>query len=268
MAGKPEHGTVRLEAYQQGGNIYIEVADDGKGLDPDRIAAKAIQNGLLSADQHATDEEVLALIFRPGLSTAEKVTSVSGRGVGMDVVKRNVESLGGSISIRSEAGVGTCFTIKLPLTLAIMDGQSLRVGEQVYILPLVAIVESIRPTRSSVARVFGRGETLTVRGQVLPVIRLHQLFGVEPRTTELTDALAVIVEHDRQLAALAVDELLGQQQIVIKSLEANFQKIEGVAGATILGDGRVALILDVPGLVALARGGAAREATGSAVTVA
>jgi two-component system, chemotaxis family, sensor kinase CheA len=255
MAGKPEHGTVRLEAYQRGGNIYIEVADDGKGLDRDRIAAKAIQNGLLAADQHPTDEEVLALIFRPGLSTAEKVTNVSGRGVGMDVVKRNVEALGGSIAIRSEPGAGTCFTIKLPLTLAIMDGQSLRVGEQVYILPLVTIVESIRPTRSAVARVFGRGETLTVRGQVLPVIRLHELFGVEPRTTELTEALAVIVEHDRQLAALAVDDLLGQQQVVIKSLEANFHKLEGVAGATILGDGRVALILDVPGLVALARNG-------------
>ncbi len=259
-AGKPETGRVRLEAYQQGGNIYIEVADDGKGLDRDRIVAKAVQNGLVAADQALNDEEALALIFRPGLSTAEKVTEVSGRGVGMDVVRRNVEALGGSISIRSEFGKGACFTIKLPLTLAIMDGQSLRVGGQVYILPLVAIVESIRPVASAVRRVFDQGETVTVRGQVLPVIRLHEVFDVEPRTTRLTEALVVIVEHERRLAALMVDELLGQQQVVIKSLENNFQKIEGVAGATILGDGRVALILDVPGLVALARAGSGAAA--------
>jgi two-component system chemotaxis sensor kinase CheA len=253
MAGKPEHGTVRLEAYQQGGNIYIEVSDDGNGLDRERIVAKAIQNGLVRPDQPLADEEALGLIFRPGLSTAEKVTSVSGRGVGMDVVKRNVEALSGSISIRTEMGKGTCFTIKLPLTLAIMDGQSLRVGDQVYILPLVAIVESVRPTPSAVASVFAQGETVTVRGQVLPVIRLHELFGVEPRSRHLTEALTVIVEHEGRLAALMVDDLLGQQQVVIKSLESNFRKVEGVAGATILGDGRVALILDVPGLVALAR---------------
>ena len=254
-AGKPEAGRVRLEAYQQGGSIYIEVADDGKGLDRDRIVAKAVENGLVAADQTLSDEEALGLIFRPGLSTAERVTEVSGRGVGMDVVRRNVEALGGSISIRSELGKGACFTIKLPLTLAIMDGQSLRVGEQVYILPLVSIVESIRPVASAVRSVFDQGETVTVRGHVLPVIRLHELFDVEPRTTRLTEALVVIVEHERRLAALMVDELLGQQQVVIKSLEHNFQKIEGVAGATILGDGRVALILDVPGLVALARAG-------------
>jgi two-component system chemotaxis sensor kinase CheA len=253
LAGKPERGTVRLEAYQQGGNIYIEVGDDGKGLDRDRIVAKAVENGLVAADQTLTDEEALALIFRPGLSTAERVTEVSGRGVGMDVVKRNVEALSGSIAIRSTVGKGTTFVIKLPLTLAIMDGQSLRVGEEVYILPLTAIVESIRPVRSAVKRVFDQAETVTVRGQVLPVIRLHELFSVTPRTTELTAALVVIVEHEGRLAALMVDELLGQQQVVIKSLEHNFKKIEGVAGATILGDGHVALILDVPGLVALAR---------------
>jgi two-component system chemotaxis sensor kinase CheA len=267
-AGKPERGTVRLEAYQQGGSIYIEVADDGKGLDRDRIVAKAVQNGLVAADQTLAEEEALALIFRPGLSTAEKVTEVSGRGVGMDVVRRNVEALGGSISIKSEIGKGTCFTIKLPLTLAIMDGQSLRVGEQVYILPLVAIVESIRPVASAVSRVFDHGEMVTVRGQALPVIRLHEMFGVEPRATDLTEALVVIVEHEGRLAALMVDELLGQQQVVIKSLEHNFRRIEGVAGATILGDGHVALILDVPGLVALARAGSGVALAASAEAVA
>jgi two-component system chemotaxis sensor kinase CheA len=255
LAGKPERGVVRLEAYQQGGSIFIEVADDGKGLDRERIVAKAVQHGLIPRDQSLSDEEAFALIFRAGLSTAEKVTEISGRGVGMDVVKRNVEGLGGAISIRSEVGKGTCFTIKLPLTLAIMDGQSLCVGEQVYILPLTVIVESIRPVASAVNRVLDHGETVTVRGHVLPVIRLHELFRVRPRTIDLTEALVVIVEHEARLAALMVDELLGQQQVVIKSLELNFQKVEGIAGATILGDGRVALILDVPGLVALARVG-------------
>jgi two-component system chemotaxis sensor kinase CheA len=255
-AGKRPRGVVRLEAYQQGGSIYIEVADDGKGLDRDRILAKAVQNGLVPADQALTDEDVFALIFRPGLSTAEKITEVSGRGVGMDVVRRNVEALGGSITIKSERGRGTTFRVKLPLTLAIMDGQCLQVGEELYILPLVAIVESIRPTRQALNTVFARGETVTVRGQPVPVIRLHDLFGVKPRSEDLTAGLVVIVEHEARLAALMVDELLGQQQVVIKSLEQNFQKIDGVAGATILGDGRVALILDVPGLVALARAGA------------
>jgi two-component system chemotaxis sensor kinase CheA len=252
-AGKPERGCVRLEAYQEGGSIYIEVADDGKGLDRDRIVAKAVQNGLIGAEQVLTDEEAFGLVFRPGLSTAEKITEVSGRGVGMDVVKRNVEALGGSITIQSDRGRGTTFRIKLPLTLAIMDGQTVCVGDQVYLLPLTAIVESIRPTRAALASVLGRGETVTVRGQVVPVIRLHELFGVRPRTRELTEALVVIVEHEGRLAAIGVDDLLGQQQVVIKSLEQNFEKVEGVAGATILGDGRVALILDVPGLVALAR---------------
>jgi two-component system chemotaxis sensor kinase CheA len=256
--GKTPRGVVRLEAYQQGGNIYIEVADDGKGLDRERILAKGVQNGLVAPDQTPTDEEIFALIFRPGLSTAEKVTEVSGRGVGMDVVRRNVEALGGSIAIKSERGSGTTFRIKLPLTLAIMDGQCLQVGDQLYILPLVAIVESIRPAEQALTTIFDRAETVTVRGQAVPVIRLHELFGVPPRTTDLTEALVVIVEQEGKLAALMVDELLGQQQVVIKSLEHNFQKIDGVAGATIGGDGRVALILDVPGLLALAKGRAHR----------
>jgi two-component system chemotaxis sensor kinase CheA len=252
-AGKPESGRVRLEAYQQGGNIYIVAADDGRGLDRERIVQKAVQHGLVAADQPLTDEEVFALIFRPGLSTAERVTEVSGRGVGMDVVKRNVEALGGSITVRSERGRGTTFRIKLPLTLAIMDGQALKVGGQTYILPTTAIVECVRPARGAVSPVLGHGEALVVRGQALPLLRLHQLLDMASVVHDPGEGLVVIVEHEGRLAALLVDELLGQQQVVIKSLESNFQKVDGVAGATILGDGRVALILDVPGLVALAR---------------
>jgi two-component system chemotaxis sensor kinase CheA len=198
-----------------------------------------------------TDEEVFALIFRPGFSTAEKVTEVSGRGVGMDVVKRNVEALSGSITIQSEPGHGTTLKIKLPLTLAILDGQLLRVGEASYVLPLISITESVRPRPESLKRVLGEAEAITIRGQVLPLIRLHRLFEITPRTEDPTQGLVVIVEHDGRKAALLVDELLGQQQVVIKSLEANFKKVEGITGATILGDGCVALILDVLGLVAL-----------------
>jgi two-component system chemotaxis sensor kinase CheA len=264
-AGKPEQGRLGFKAYQQGGNIYIEVSDDGKGLDRDKIHTKARDLGL-AGDEPLTDEQVFGLIFRAGFSTADKITEVSGRGVGMDVVRQNVEALGGSIAISSERGKGTTFRIKLPLTLAILDGQLLSIGAQCYVLPIASIVESIRPVSAAITTVFGRGETVTVRGQAVPVIRLCTLLGVEPRTTDLTRALVVIVEHEGHLAALGVDELLGQQQVVIKSLEQNFQKADGVAGATILGDGRVALILDVPGLVALARDG--RRFTRSAPMVA
>jgi two-component system chemotaxis sensor kinase CheA len=251
QAGKPEMGHLHLKAYQQSGNIYIEVTDDGRGLDREQIVAKAVQNGLVTPDQSLAEEDVFALIFRPGFSTAEKVTAVSGRGVGMDVVKRNVEALNGSITVQSVRGHGTTFKIKLPLTLAILDGQLLQVGEQSYVLPLVSIVESVRPRRESLNRVFGEAETVTIRGQVLPLLRLHQLFGIAPRSEDPTQGLVVIVDHDGRHIALFVDELLGQQQVVIKSLEANFRKVEGLAGATILGNGNVALILDVPGVVGL-----------------
>src|SRR5206468_11803644 len=179
----------------------------GRGLDRDRIVAKALQTGLITADQALTDDEALALVFRPGLSTADKVTEVSGRGVGMDVGKRNVESLGGTIAINSQVGRGPTFRLKLPLTLAIMDGQSLQVGAQVYILPLVSIVESIRPTAGAVAKVLGHGETVVVRGRPLPLIRLHRLFDIVPRAVDATEGLVVIVEHENRLAALLVDEL-------------------------------------------------------------
>jgi two-component system chemotaxis sensor kinase CheA len=251
-AGKPESGRLRLEAYQQGGNIYVEVSDDGRGLDRERILAKAVSSGLVAADQRLDDEETWQLVFHPGFSTAASVTQVSGRGVGMDVVRRNVEALGGAITITTTAGASTRFRIKLPLTLAIMDGQAVRVGTQEYILPLASIQETVRPARANVHTVGLDAEIALVHGRPLPIVRLHRLFGVEPTTADPWEGLLVLIEHDRQVAALLVDELLGQQQVVIKSLEANYTKVNGIAGATILGDGRVALILDVAGLIALA----------------
>ena len=253
QAGKPEVGRITLKAYQQGGSIHIEIADDGAGLNRERILAKAVQLGLASADEPLADEHIYGFIFRPGFSTADKVTEVSGRGVGMDVVKRNLEALGGSVAIQSARGRGTTFRVKLPLTLAILEGQSVRVGEETYILPLASIVETVQPRRGDLTRVFGVGEAITVRGLVMPILRLDRIFGVAGRAGEPTDGLVVIVEHDGRKLALLVDELLGQQRVVIKSLEANFRKLDGVAGATILGDGRVALILDVPGLVMISR---------------
>ncbi len=254
-AGKAESGHVRLEAYQQGGSIYIEVADDGRGLDRDRILAKARANGLVTDDQALADEEIFGLIFRPGFSTADRVTELSGRGVGMDVVKRNVEALSGTVTIQSTPGRGTTFKIKLPLTVAILDGQMLRVGGETYIIPLVSIVESIRADEHALRSVLGTGEVVIVRGRVLPVVRVHRLFGVRDASEDATEGLLVIVEHEGLKVALLVDELLGQQQVVIKSLETNFRKMEGVSGATILGDGHVALILDVPGIIGLTGAG-------------
>ena len=252
-AGKPEVGRLTLRAYQQGGNIYIEIVDDGAGLDREKILARALETGLLSAEDPLAEADAFALIFRPGFSTTERVNEISGRGVGLDVVKWNVEALGGSITIQSERGHGTTFRVKLPLTLAILNGQSVQVGEETYVVPLVSIVESVQPKRENLRRVLDEGEMIMLRGEMLPMLRLHRLFGVRPRTEDPTQGLAVIVEHEGRKVALLVDELLDQQQVVIKSLETNFQKVRGVAGATILGDGQLALILDVPELVLLNR---------------
>lgn len=252
-AGKPEQGTIRLQAFHQGGNVIIEVADDGRGLNTEKIRQKAIDQGLIDAHDNLTEEQIHMLIFRAGFSTAATVSDVSGRGVGMDVVKKNVEALKGSVSIHSERGKGTRFRIRLPLTLAILDGLSLQVGERVYIVPLVSIVESIRPLPENLHTVLGRGEVVAVRGEFLPLLRLHRLFNIPAKSSDPSQGLVVIVENEGEQAALLVDELLGQQQVVIKSLESHFKQVEGIAGATILGDGRVALILDVPGLVALSR---------------
>lgn len=251
-AGKPAEGAVRLHAFHQGGSIFIEVQDDGHGLDKARILRKAVENGLIKEGDVLTDDQVFALIFRPGFSTAERVTDVSGRGVGMDVVQRNILALGGQVTIASAPGAGTTFTIKLPLTLAILDGLSVQVGDETYIIPLVNITESIRPKPSEVQSIVGEGEVVNVRGRVLPILRLHEVLGVTPRVFDPSESLLVIVESGREQVALLVDELIGQHQVVIKSLEVNYRRVEGVSGATIMGDGLVALILDVPGLLQMA----------------
>ena len=248
-AGKSAAGTVHLDACHRGGNIAVEVSDDGGGLDKDRILAKAKQRGLVGPNDQLTEEQIHDLIFLPGFSTAEKTTDLSGRGVGMDVVRRNVKELGGKIELKSERGKGSRFIITLPLTLAIVDGQSVAVGNETYIIPLISIVESMRLKETSISRLSGRNEVFSFRGDYLPIIRLHELFGVEPRTRSLHEGLVVIAEGDGRRIGLFVDDLLGQQQVVIKSLETNYGRVEGVSGATILGDGSVALILDVPGLI-------------------
>ena len=251
-AGKPATGIVHLDACHRGGHIAVEIRDDGAGLDKNRILAKARSRGLVGANDVLTDEQVHELIFLPGFSTAEKTTDVSGRGVGMDVVRRNVKELGGNIEIGSEFGKGSRFVITLPLTLAIVDGQSVSVGSETYIVPLTSIIESLQLQPQSVNRLSGRGEVFSFRGDYLPIVRLHRLFGVEPRAHALHDGLIVVAEGDGRRIGLFVDELLGQQQVVIKSMEANYGPIDGVAGATILGDGSVALILDLPGLIRVA----------------
>jgi two-component system chemotaxis sensor kinase CheA len=248
-AGKPAAGTVHLDATHRGGNISVEVSDDGSGIDKERILAKARARGMVGANESLSDAEVYELIFQPGFSTVEKATDLSGRGVGMDVVRRNVKSLGGKIEVRSDPGRGARFTITLPLTLAIVDGQSVAVGRETYIVPLISIVESMQLHGGSVSRLGTRGEVFSFRGEYLPIIRLHELFAVEPRARALQDGLVVVAEGDGRRVGLFVDDLLGQQQVVIKSLETNYGHIEGISGATILGDGSVALILDVPGLI-------------------
>ena len=248
-SGKEARGAVHLHAYHRGSSIRVEVSDDGGGLKRERILAKARERGLIGADEQVSDEAVGNLIFLAGFSTHDQATDISGRGVGMDVVKRNVDDLGGSIEVHFEAGKGSRFTITLPLTLAILDGQTVAVGDESYIVPLTAIVESLQMRTASVKHVVGHGEVLSFRGDYLPVLRLERLF--EARSTcvrEPADGLIMVVEGDGKRVGLCVDELLGQQQVVVKTLEANYGHVDGIAGATILGDGSVALILDIAGL--------------------
>lgn len=248
-AGKSPAGTLRLEAFHRGGSVIIEISDDGRGLDLARIRAKAIERGVIAAGEELSDAEVTQLIFAPGFSTAATVSDVSGRGVGMDVVKRNVVALNGSITIDNRPGKGAVFRIALPLTLAILDGLCLRAGEHVYVIPLTAIVESLRPRPDQLRRLFGRGEVLDVRNEIVPLVRLHDLFGIPDCITDPTDALVVLLEDQGRKIGLLVDDIAGQAQVVIKSLETHLHRVDGLMGATILGDGRVALILDVQRLV-------------------
>jgi two-component system chemotaxis sensor kinase CheA len=248
-AGKPETGLLHLHAYHQGGNILIEVSDDGAGLQREKLLRKACAQGLLGEDESLPDEKLYDVIFQPGFSTAEAVSDVSGRGVGMDVVRRNIKELGGQVDVRSQEGHGTTFTIRLPLTLAILDGQLVRVGQEIYIIPLVSIVESLQIESALLNTMAGQAELYKFRNDYLPIVRLHDLFHLAVDRTELAGALLVVVEAGGHRVGLVVDELLGQQQIVIKSLESNFKRVAGVSGATILGDGTVALILDIAGLI-------------------
>lgn len=248
-AGKAETGIVTLNAYHQGGYIIIEIKDDGRGLNTQRIYEKAIEKGLISSEMALSEKSINELIFRPGFSTADAVSDLSGRGVGMDVVRRNIESLGGNVSVKSEAGRGSTFTVSLPLTLAILDGQLVQVNNDVYIVPLVSIVESIQISKSTLKAVAGEGRLFHFRDEYIPIFYLRRLFNLSAADNPLSDSLMVVVEASGQKVGLVVDDLQGQQQVVIKSLETNYKRIQGLSGATILGNGDVALILDVSGLL-------------------
>ncbi|MEQ1686496.1 MAG: chemotaxis protein CheW [Burkholderiaceae bacterium] len=250
--GKPEQGTITLSASHQGGSIVIEVRDDGKGLSRDKLIKKARERGIDAPDS-MTDSEVFALIFAPGFSTADVVTDVSGRGVGMDVVKKNITALGGTVEIDSAEGYGMSVKVRLPLTMAIMDGMSVGVGDEVYILPLSSVVESFQVQPGVIKTIGGSGRVVEVRGDFMPVLELEQIFSVPRFDFDNASGIMVVAEAEGGRVALLVDELLGQQQVVVKNLEANYRKVNDVSGATIMGDGRVALILDVGSLVRRSR---------------
>ena len=258
-AGKHAIGTITLKACHQGGNIVIEVGDDGAGIDRQKILAKARERGMAVSDQ-MSDQEVFALIFEAGFSTAELVTDVSGRGVGMDVVRRNIQAMGGRVEIESMLGIGTRMTVRLPLTLAILDGMSVAVGDQIYILPLSAVVESLQPKCGEVKTMANQGRVIQVRNEYLPLVVLHEVFGLQTDVTDFTQGILVILEADGTKAALFVDALVGQHQVVIKSLEANYRRVHGISGATIMGDGHVAMILDASAIAAMTRSNMNRTA--------
>ena len=244
--GKPRQGTILLSAEHRGGRIVIEVADDGQGIPRAKVLAKAQERGLVARDVTLSEEEIDHLIFLPGFSTAAKVSDVSGRGVGLDVVKRNIQALGGRIAVDSRDGVGSRFQLSLPLTLAILDGMAVAVGAESYIVPLTNIMESLRPKPDNIHPVTGQGDVLAIRGEYVPLVYLHRRFVVPDAVTDPCKGIVVIVESEgANRIGLVVDDLLGQQQVVVKSLEANYGPVDGIGGATVLGDGRVALILDV-----------------------
>jgi two-component system chemotaxis sensor kinase CheA len=254
-AGKNATGRVELRAFHKGGNIYIEIQDDGRGLDRDAILAKGRERGLIADGETPSDRDIYNLIFHPGFSTAKKVTDVSGRGVGMDVVKRNIDSLRGQVEIRTEVGKGSTFSIRLPLTLAIIDDMVVRVGAERYIIPTLSVLISIRPEPSQLSTVLGRGQLLSHQGREIPLFRLDEVFHIGGAEKDPTKALAVVVEDDGRHVVLLVDELLGQQQIVIKSLGESVRGITGISGGAIMPDGKVGLILDVGGVIRLAQTG-------------
>lgn len=247
--GKSEVGYLTLNAFHEGGNIVIEVIDDGAGLNGEKILSKAIERGLVSPEDNLEDDEIYNLIFQPGFSTADVVSDVSGRGVGMDVVRRNINDLGGQVYIYSEPGKGSTLKITLPLTLAIIDGQLVRVGNEHYVVPMLSIDESLQLNPVNIKPYKGKSDLYKLRDEYIPILRLRDAFNSPGGPTDLNDGLLVVVEAERRRVGLFVDELLGQQQVVIKSIEKNFRKVEGFSGATILGDGKVALIIDAPGLI-------------------
>ncbi len=251
--GKNPVGRIELRAFHQAGNVVIEIDDDGRGLNKERILKKAIESGIIKAGRELNDQEIFELIFHAGFSTVEKVTDVSGRGVGMDVVKKGIESLRGKIYTNSTLGKGTTFTVRMPLTLAIIDGQIVKVGDERYIIPINSVLRSFKPTLKQLSSVQNRGEIAMVRGRLIPVVRLYKLFGVVPKSEDVTESLLVIVEEGSERCCLLVDELLDQQQFVIKNLGRDLGKVKGISGGAIMGDGKVSLILDIPGLIELAQ---------------
>ena len=247
--GKPPYGTISLNSYQVGDSVYIEVEDDGRGLNKKKILERALSEGHVTGMSDLTDEQICNLIVLPGLSTAEKITDISGRGVGMDVVKKNIESLNGKVQIRTKPGAGTNISIKLPLTLAILDGLTVSIGDEVFVTPVSSVVESLRPGRDDVRTIGEKGEVISIRGEYIPLIRLYDLLSIPPRKRDPWEALIVVVQHGKNRYGIQVDGLLGQQQVVIKNLGAALPKVRDVASGTILGDGKVALVLDVPGII-------------------
>jgi len=247
--GKNPVARIGLRACHQAGHIVIEITDDGQGLDAERILAKAMEKGLVGNPEHISETEVFHLIFEPGFSTAAQITDVSGRGVGMDVVRRQIQKLRGHVEIQSRPGQGATFTLKVPLTLAIIDGLVVGVGAERYIVPLFGVREMFRPAADAIFTVQNRGEMVMVRGNLLAVVRLYRAFGVKPRSEDPCQGLLIVAEGEGQRFCLMVDELIGKQEAVIKSLGETFKKIAGIAGGAILGDGRVGLILDLAGLV-------------------
>ncbi|MEA2063290.1 MAG: chemotaxis protein CheA [Gemmatimonadota bacterium] len=252
--GKPPVGRIELRAFHRGGSIYIEVADDGKGLDREAILAKGIERGLVSQGAELSDREVFNMVFMPGFSTAKKITDVSGRGVGMDVVKKNIDALRGAIDISSKKGEGSTVSMRLPLTLAIIDGMIIQVAKERFIIPTLSVVESLRPEKENISTVSGRAEMLSVRGSLFPLFRISRVFGITGAVEDPTQALCMIVEDQDRKVALLVDNLIGQQQVVIKNLGDGLGKVRGISGGAIMADGQVGLILDMAGIVKVASG--------------